>query len=263
MDSQLLPRKQSTTFIGMLYLLLLLTLTSCSSDTEKGFNNIEEIKRDFISILLSESSLDEGPFHMDYNLRSILFSDNVVSLFGEIFVHAHMPHGWIRYETKTFVKQNGMFKEISLKDLFPQTSQQEFLRSYCEDFFKHRCDNCSYFQGPEPLRDFLELEWIKLFAVDHESLIIIFQPYGVGGFADGPFFVKSHSQNLLENGKQGILLKNIFLSPKTFCLLGMRTNGLVMFKMIIRLLINHLRMTKCRSDPQHPQHFFRSIKCLL
>lgn len=31
---------------------------------------------------------------------------------------------------------------------------------------------------------------IKLFAVDHESLIIIFQPYVVGGCADGPFFVK-------------------------------------------------------------------------
>jgi len=134
--------------------------------------------------------LDEGPFHMDYNLRSILFSDDIVSLFGSVFVHAHMPHGWIRYETKTFVKESGTFREITLNDLFPQASQKEFLRRYCEDFFKHRCDNCSYVQGPEPLRDYLELGLIKLFAVNHASLIIIFQPYGVGGFADGPFYVK-------------------------------------------------------------------------
>ncbi len=164
--------------------------TGCSFDAKKGFYNIEEIKKDFIATLLTESSLDEGPFHMDYNLRSILFSDDIVSLFGTVFVYAHMPHGWIRYETKTFVKDKGVFKEIVLNDLFPQASQKEFLRSYCEDFFKHRCDNCSYFQGSEPLQDYLELGLIKLFAVDHESLIIIFQPYEVGGFADGPFCVK-------------------------------------------------------------------------
>jgi hypothetical protein len=93
MDSQLLPKKQFMMSGRMLYLLLLFSLASCSSDTQKGFNNIEEIKKDFITTLLTESQLDEGPFHMDYSLRSILFSDNVVSLFGEIFVHAHMPHG--------------------------------------------------------------------------------------------------------------------------------------------------------------------------
>lgn len=190
MDSQLLPRKQFTTSKEVLCLLLLLILTSCSSETEKKFNNLEEIKQDFINTLLSESYLDEGPFHMHYNLRSILFSDNLVSLFGEVFVYAHLPHEWTRYETRNFVKQNGTFKEITLNDLFPLISQQEFLRSYCEDFFKHRCNNCSYFQGLEPLLDHLDWELIKPFAVDHESLIIIFQPYVVGGCADGPFFVK-------------------------------------------------------------------------
>jgi hypothetical protein len=216
MDSQLLPKKQFTMSARMLYLLLLFSLASCSSDTEKGFNNIEEIKRDFITTLLTESQLDEGPFHMDYSLRSILFSDNVVSLFGEIFVHAHMPHGWIRYETKTFVKQNRTFKEIALKDLFPKTSQQEFLRSYCEDFFKHRCDNCSYFQGPEPLRDYLELELIKLFAVDHESVIIVFQPYGVGGFAEGPFFVKIPFTELIGKWQAGNPLEKHLPISKNF-----------------------------------------------
>lgn len=200
----------------MFYLLLLFVLIGCSSETEKGFNNVEEIKKDFISTILTESSLDEGPFQMNYNLRSVLFSDDVVSLFGEIFVHAHMPHGWIRYETKTFVKENGAFKKVVLNDLFSHASQKEFLRSYCEDFFRHRCDNCSYFQGPEPIRDYLELGLIKLFAVDHESLLIIFQPYGVGGFADGPFFVKIPFTELVGKWQAGNPLEKHLPITKNF-----------------------------------------------
>lgn len=216
MHLQPLPKKQFTTSVGLLYLLMLLTLASCSSKTEKRFNNVEEIKNEFIATLLNESTLEEGPFHMNYNLRSVLFSDNVISLFGEVFVHAHMPHGWIRYETRTFVKQSGTFKEIALYDLFPQANQQEFLRSYCEDFFKNRCHNCSYFQGSEPLRDYLELELIKLFAVDHESLIIIFQPYGVGGFADGPFFVKIPFSELIGKWQAENLLEKHLPITKNF-----------------------------------------------
>lgn len=34
------------------YLLLLLTCTACSSDTDKGFDNLEDIKKDFISAIL-------------------------------------------------------------------------------------------------------------------------------------------------------------------------------------------------------------------
>lgn len=45
-----------------------------------SLDNIEEIKKDFIATILTESILDEGPFQMNYHLRAILFSDNVVSL---------------------------------------------------------------------------------------------------------------------------------------------------------------------------------------
>lgn len=106
-------------------LLLLLIFTACSSDSNKKFDNIEEIKKDFITTILTESALDEGPFQMNYQLKTILFSDNVVSLMGEIFVFAHLPHGWKRYEGKTYVKRDGTFKEIKLDDLFPQTSQKD------------------------------------------------------------------------------------------------------------------------------------------
>lgn len=171
------------------YLFSLLIFTACSSDSNKGLDNIEEIKKDFISTILTESVLDEGPFQMNYHLRAILFSDNVVSLMGDVFVFAHLPHGWTRYEGKTYVKTNGSFKEMSLNDLFPQPSQKEFLQRYCENFFKHYSD-CSYFRGTDPLCDHLDQALIKTFVVDHESLILVFQPYSVGGLGDGPFTVK-------------------------------------------------------------------------
>lgn len=189
--------------------------TACSSEQKKRFNNLEEIKKDFIATILTESILDEGPFQMNYHLRAILFSDNVVSLMGDVFVFAHLPHGWIRYEGKTYVKTNGSFKEISLNDLFPQPSQKEFLKRYCENFFKYQGD-CSYFQGTEPLCDHLDQELIKTFVVDHESLILIFQPYAVGGFADGPFTVKIPFNELIGQWQPGNPLEKQLPITKNF-----------------------------------------------
>jgi len=141
--------------LSLSYLFLLLIFTACSSDSNKRLDNIEKIKKDFIATTLTENVLHEGPFQMNYHLRAILFSDNVVSLMGDVFVFAHLPHGWTRYQGKTYIKTNGSFKEITLNDLFPQPNQKEFLRSYCENFFKHY-DDCSYFQGADPLYDHLD-----------------------------------------------------------------------------------------------------------
>lgn len=188
------------------YFSLLLIITACASETEKKFSNLEDVKKDFIDTILTESSLDEGPFQMNYHLRAILFSDHVVSLMGNVFVFAHLPHGWIRYEGKTYIKTNGSFKEITLNDLFPQANQKEFLRNYCENFLKNS-DSYSYFQGTDPLLDHLNQEQIKVFVVDHESLILIFQPYAVGGFADGPFTVKIPFTELIGKWQAGNFLE--------------------------------------------------------
>jgi hypothetical protein len=191
MASRLLPKKDWLHIpMRTFCFFLLIVFAGCSSDTEeRKFNSLEEDKKDFIDTILTESALDEGPFQMNYHLRAILFSDNVVSLMGDVFVFAHLPHGWKQYEGKTYVKTNGSFKEITLNDLFPKSNQKEFLRRYCENFLKKDTD-CNYFQGADPLCDHLDQELIKVFVVDHESLIVIFQPYTVGGLADGPFTVK-------------------------------------------------------------------------
>lgn len=184
------------------YLFLLFILTACSSDTDKGINNLDDIKKDFIIKILSESLLDEGPFQMNYHLKTTLFSENVVSLMGDVFVFAHLPHGWTHYEGKTYVKSNDSFKEITLTDLFPKASQKEFLRSYCENFLKNN-SVCNYFQGDNVLSTHLEQELIKAFVVDHESLILIFQPYAVSGFADDPFTIHIPYTELIGKWENG------------------------------------------------------------
>lgn len=194
------------------HLLPLLIFTACSSDSDKG---LEEIKKDFIANILTESTLDEGPFQMNYHLRAILFSDHVVSLMGDIFVFAHLPHGWVRYEGKTYVKNNNSFEEITLNDLFPKSHQKEFLRSYCENFLKNSGE-CSYFLPPEPLLDHLDQELIKVFVVDHESLILIFQPYAVGGFADSPITVKIPFTELVGKWQAGNPLEKHLPITKNF-----------------------------------------------
>lgn len=183
----LLPENEH--FMKIVCIFLLVIFTACTSDSSKEFKSIEEIKKEFIAKILTESVLDEGPFQMNYRLRAILFSDNVVSLMGDAFVFAHLPHGWIRYEGKTYVKTNDSFKEISLNDLFPKPDQKEFLRNYCENVLRND-NNSNYFQGVEPVLNHLDQDLIKVFVVDHESLILVFQPYAVDGFADGPFIIK-------------------------------------------------------------------------
>ncbi len=168
-------------FMKLIYLFLLFILTACSSDSNKGFDNLEEIKKDFIANILTESILDEGPFQMNYHLRAILFADNVVSLMGDVFVYDHLPHGW----------------------------------SYCETFLKQNGD-CNYFQPPDPLCDHLDQGLIKVFVVDHESLILVFQPYAVGGFADGPFTVKIPFTTLIGKWQAGNPLEKYLPITKNF-----------------------------------------------
>ena len=83
-DTALLSLPKTGYFMKLIYLFLPFILTACSSESNKGFDNIEEIKKDFIANILTESTLDEGPFQMNYHLRAILFADNVVSLMGDV-----------------------------------------------------------------------------------------------------------------------------------------------------------------------------------
>jgi len=185
----------------ILYGLFLLFLSSCAQKDEPvNIDNLTDLKKEFIE-QINTCCIDEGPFSFNYTFRTVLFSKQIVSLFGELIVHDRLPHGWSRYEGKTYYMVNDQRKEMNLSDLFKTDDQKEYLRQICEDEIKK--EQLSYFSGKDPLRTTLDLEDIHTFVVDHQNLIIIFLPYVVGGGADGPFSVKIPYSRLIGKWQAG------------------------------------------------------------
>lgn len=172
------------------FLFFVLFLLSACGDSSK---NLSTFKQDFIERLF-DGNVDEGPFQMRYSLRTVLFSKEVISLFGEIDLYTNLPHSYGRYEGKTYCKINSKYQEITLDDLFTTPAQKEFLRLYCENDLKKQ--SCNYFTDKAPLRANLEAKDLDTFVVDDRFLILIFQPYSVGNYVDGPFFVKIPFEDL-------------------------------------------------------------------
>jgi len=172
-----------------LHLLLPFSLLSCTQKESKPVNmdDLSTLKKEFLQ-QIHISNVKEGPFSFNYQFRTIFSSKEVISLFGTLTVHDRLPHGWQRYEGKTFCIVNDQYKEVALDDLFITEIQKEFLRKTCEAHLKK--DPTSYFAGNEPLRTTLSQDDIRTFVMDDQYLIVIFQPYSVGGCGDGPFLVK-------------------------------------------------------------------------
>jgi hypothetical protein len=176
-----------------LYAISLLLISCENRKNEVEGDDLNAVKKEFLKqIFLAE--VEEGPFNMHYHLKTIFFSKDIISLFGEINVYDCMPHGWKQYEGKTYVRIGGEFKELWLSDLFPSKSQQEFLRTYCEDVLKSR--STTYFGGENPLKSRLDLKDCQTFVIDDQFLTIIFQPYVVVSSADGPFIIKIPFDNI-------------------------------------------------------------------
>jgi len=167
---------------------MLLVLVGCK-DQNKILDDLNGIKKGFLDEIVQEDVI-ESPFHIGYTFRTVFFSKEVVSLFGEIDVYNHLPHGWKYYEGKTLCKIDGRFREITLDDLFKTSSQKEFLRKYCEENLKCENEQSTYFSGENPLLTVLDRKHLHAFVVDCQFLVLIFQPYCVGGCGDGPFIVK-------------------------------------------------------------------------
>ncbi len=151
-------------------------------------DNLSTLKDEFLQQICTKSAIEEGPFSFNYRFRTIFFSENLISLFGELTVQDRLPHGWKQYEGKTLCKIEGQWKEITLDDLFQTKEQKEFLRTICEVGLKKNL--MSHFSGNEPLYTVLKYENVHTFVVDDKNIIVIFQPYSVGGVYDEPFIVK-------------------------------------------------------------------------
>lgn len=167
--------------------IILLLLTACQSGPAPSLDHLTRLKSEFLSEVL-QGSQEEAPFHFSYSMRTVFYSEQLISLFGELQQYTHLPHGWARYEGRTFLKEHGTFRSLQLHDLLSTDEVQEYVRAYCE--WSLKTNPISYFSGQNILRTTLDLGDLSTFAIDDQSLIIIFQPYVVGGFADGPFIVK-------------------------------------------------------------------------
>lgn len=196
---------------AILYLLLL----GCQNQDSKPVNmdDLSSLKKEFIEQIHS-CCIDEGPFSFNYTFRTILFSKQLVSVFGELNVHDRLPHGWNYYEGKTFYTVNNQRKEITLNDLFKTEEQKEYLRKICEEALKK--EEISYFAGENYLRTTLDIGDIRTFVIDNEHLIVIFQPYIVGSGADGPFIVKIPFNELIGKWQAGNLLEQQLPINKNF-----------------------------------------------
>ena len=172
---------------------VILMFSGCRDQSVALLDDLSFLKKQFIVAVL-EGAVDECPFDLSYNLRTIFYSKELVSLFGEFHQYTHLPHGWEKYEGRTFYKKNGKFVPLILNDLIYGDDGWEFIRKYCENVL--RADPCSYFSGEQPLREVLELEELNTFTLDDQSLIFVFQPYTVAGGVDGPSIVRIHWEDL-------------------------------------------------------------------
>jgi hypothetical protein len=77
----------------------------------------------------------------------------------------------------------------------------------------------SYFAGEDVLRTALSQDDLDTFVIDDQFLILIFQPYTAGSYADGPFFVKipyEHAKNMWDNDNPLALLIGDVISSGQF-----------------------------------------------
>ena len=199
-----------------LYIALFLLLTACQNKNPDLLEDLTELKKESLAEVL-EGSVDECPFDLSYHLRTVFYSNQIISIFGEFYQYTHLPHGWSRYEGRTFYKRNGNFKLLSLNDLFYTTESQELVRKYCESVLKN--DPCSYFSGQDVLRTTLAFKDISTFVLDDQALIIVFQPYTIAGLTDGPPIVRipwADLRDILESSHSLWSVLNETLSSKQF-----------------------------------------------
>lgn len=120
---------------------------------------------------------------------------NLVSIYGFESQTRACPHGWTRYEGKNFWQKGHDVVELSLDDLFIKGSNWcRFIINYCEDYFKSI--RYGYYAFDYGLAPELEMNDLKIFVLTKKGLMIIFESYKVGGWADGPDVVVIPYQEL-------------------------------------------------------------------
>ena len=136
--------------------------------------------------------LDEEAISMDFDKREVAYiltptyaSDKLVSIFGELHKYAGMPHGSTRYYASNYWFNGKEIQEVSLSSLFlPDKNFADFILNYCESTLQK--EKVGY--GDELFPEFEESN-LQVFSITKKGLIFTFQPYHIGGWADGPYSI--------------------------------------------------------------------------
>lgn len=152
-----------------------------------------------------ETDLDDEAIHLDFDKREFDYfltptyaSPNLISVFGELHTYAGMPHGSSRYYSFNFWYDGQQTVVLTLEDLFlPEQDFANFLTEYCLNTLKTEQVGYSY---PDPSGNIpieIGLKDLNIFILSKNGLTITFQPYHVGGWADGPYSITIPFHHLL------------------------------------------------------------------
>ncbi len=126
---------------------------------------------------------EDGP-EFSYALFPVYQTSNLISIYGYAF-QVRYSHGSISYEGKTYWQNGNEIIELTLNDLFVKGSgYRQFLLQYCENHFK--ASGYGYYSSLKEMLPELYSEDLDIFVLTKQGLMIVFRPYRVGGWADGP-----------------------------------------------------------------------------
>lgn len=181
-----------------------------------------EAKEVFANFIKQEQIIQEdidqgfGDCFLCFDLFPAYFSSNLISIYGYELQQRACPHGWTHYYGKNFWKKGTTIREIALSHIFIQESDWcNFLLSYCDTYFKNT--EYGYYKTDYGITPELEPKDLDTFILTEKGLMIIFQPYRVWGWADGPSSITIPYENIKGFIDPNGPLNNI---PKMQCILN-------------------------------------------
>ncbi len=138
-------------------------------------------------------AIDFDKRQVSYILTPTYASPRLVSVFGELHEYSGLPHGRTRYSAYNYRRDEKELHEVTLKDLFsPDKNFADFIVDYCTSTLKTEKIGYTDDLFPE-----FKPEDLHVFTLSKNGLTIIFRPYHVGGWADGPYSITIPFQTLM------------------------------------------------------------------
>jgi len=159
-----------------------------SSYVEKAIkNHMHKLEEDFVHEITDRydhNQFDEyydGPNrNLEYVLAPTYCSPDLISLFGSCYRYYACPHGCIQQEGKTFWKKGDAIGEATFSDLFVNEQEaKEHIANICENRTQENTYKIEEIQA----------QHITAFTITEKGLAIIFQPFILGSWTEGPDYV--------------------------------------------------------------------------